>query len=947
LFRWETLEVRVTPAFPFPTLFTGGVHVASADVNGDGFADIVAAAGPGGGPHVEVFSGQTGKVTLGFYAYDAGFHGGVYVATGDVNGDGVADIVTGPGEGGGPQVKVFSGTDGSLLETFMAYDPAFTGGVRVAVGDVNGDGRADIITAAGPGGGAHVKVFSGKDGSLLESFLAYDPTFTGGAFVAAGDINGDGKADIITGAGAGGGPHVKVFDGATGQDLLSFFAYDPGFTGGVTVAAGPVGGGSTADIITGAGPGGGPHVKVIAPNGQLLESYNAYEAGFTGGVFVADPDLNADGHDDIVTGAGNGGATRVRAFSGSDLSVMADFKAFPAVPGGPFSTRGTPIDRTPPVVQITAPPPAQVSTNPTIGGTVTDAGGSGVQSLTASVDGGQPLAVTFNPSTGSFTFTTSLATNGSADGAHTVSFVALDKAGNTAQPVSASFTLKTNQSGDHTPPVIEITDQIPAQISENTVIHGTATDTGGSGVQLVTASLDGRPAQSLPFSLTSGRFAFPTGLATDGSADGPHTVSFVAQDVAGNVSQPTVVSFTLNTRGPTVNFDLDAASDTGVKGNQRTDMSTVTLTGQTTANATVKLVQTGAQTTAGNDGTFSFTGVTLTPGPNTFTIQATDDQNKTGSLTRVITLNSAPTVAGPVTNFQVAQGAQDSIFNLPTIFSDVDVNTLVHFDTNAGGFDVELFDQQTPLTVANFLDQYVTAGRYNSSIFHRNAHLTTGQEFVLQGGAFRFQSSPATLTPIKTASDPTVKNEPLLSNQQGTIAMAKLPATAPGGGPDSATSEFFFNLGDNSRNSAALDSQNGGFTAFGTLRGTGQQVVNQLAAIQPQDRSGFNSALDELPLQNYPQPPNGNFPTDTTAANYAFINSVAVTRKPGAGNVDALTFAVVSNSNANLVTATITSGDRLVLHYNTGQPAGAATIVLKATDKDGDQVTTNFTVTVA
>ena len=96
-----------------------------------------------------------------------------------------------------------------------AFDPTFTGGVRVAVGDVNGDGVEDVIAAAGPGGGPNVKVFSGVDGSLMFSFFAYDPSFTGGVFVAAGDTNNDGKADIITGAGAGGGPHVKVSAGPT------------------------------------------------------------------------------------------------------------------------------------------------------------------------------------------------------------------------------------------------------------------------------------------------------------------------------------------------------------------------------------------------------------------------------------------------------------------------------------------------------------------------------------------------------------------------------------------------------------------------------------------------------------------------------------------------------------------------------------------------------------
>jgi trimeric autotransporter adhesin len=282
--------------FPFGAGFQGGVRVAVGDVNGDGVPDVIAGAGPGAAPHVKVFDGRTFQEIASFLAYDAGFHGGVFVAAGDVNGDGHADMLTGADAGpAGGHVKVFDGVTHAEIRSFFAY-PGFAGGVRVAAGDVNGDGKADLITGAGPGAGSHVKVFDGFSGAELASFFAFG-SFQGGVYVAAGDFNGDGRADVITGAGPGAGPHVKVFNGPGGSELASFFAYG-NFAGGVRVGTADIDGDGLADILTGVGPGllrfaasqagTSPPVKVFqGPLAQEVPSPFALDALFAGGLFVA------------------------------------------------------------------------------------------------------------------------------------------------------------------------------------------------------------------------------------------------------------------------------------------------------------------------------------------------------------------------------------------------------------------------------------------------------------------------------------------------------------------------------------------------------------------------------------------------------------------------------------------------------------------------------------
>ena len=257
--------------------FTGGIRTATGDVTGDGITDYVVATGPGGAPLVEVIDGRSGATVRSFFAYDPSFRGGVYVAVGDVTGDGRMDIVTGAGAGGGPHVKVFDGVTGAeIIGFFGINDPNFTGGVRVAVGDFNKDGYADLIAAAGEGGGPRIAIWSGLTiaqfripTTLIPDFFAYEANLTNGAYIAVGNLNGDGDLKLITGAGEGGGPRISVF---SARDLMAgrfirvvdMFVGSPFSTTGVRVAAADLNNDGIDDLIAGPGPGSDGIVRVYA-----------------------------------------------------------------------------------------------------------------------------------------------------------------------------------------------------------------------------------------------------------------------------------------------------------------------------------------------------------------------------------------------------------------------------------------------------------------------------------------------------------------------------------------------------------------------------------------------------------------------------------------------------------------------------------------------------------
>jgi hypothetical protein len=316
-------QVAGTPAAtlrPFGAVPTN-VRTATADVDGDGTPDTILVTGPGTPARFAVVSGKDDTTVLVPPTDPLGgdFTGGLFVAAGDLDGDGRAEIVITPDQGGGPNVVIYSlGAGGSLTtpKAFFALgNPAFRGGARSAMGDINHDGTPDLVVGAGFLGGPNVEIHDGRavaagDYATLigGGFFAFDGpdavTLRNGVFLAVGDVNGDGFADLIVGGGPGGAPRVLILDGhklatndlagAEAAPVANFFvAGDDADRGGVRLAARDLDGDGRAEVVAGSGEGSASRVRVysgmsIGSGGEpaAFQDIDPFGGPLPGGVFV-------------------------------------------------------------------------------------------------------------------------------------------------------------------------------------------------------------------------------------------------------------------------------------------------------------------------------------------------------------------------------------------------------------------------------------------------------------------------------------------------------------------------------------------------------------------------------------------------------------------------------------------------------------------------------------
>jgi hypothetical protein len=302
-------------------------------------AVIAVGADQGGGPRVRIFHDLRGEAAFDFFAYDSNFRGGVKVAVADLNGDTIPDVVTAPGPGMQALIRVFDGRDMSLMLEFNGMDPAkWQGGVNIAAADMGPSRRALVAVAPDVGGGPFVSVFDLAQGKMIDEYPCFDGNMRGGLRLAYGDVDGDGEADLSVIQGpCDHPPTVRMFN-IQRKVVGEMNVFDPAWRGGAWIAAADVTGKGRVNLIVGMDAGGPGIVRIFdLVQQRVLGEWTPYPRGFRGGVRVAARDVDGDGVLDIVCVPGAGlRNSPLHVINGKTGRPLGELPTFEGFEGGAF-----------------------------------------------------------------------------------------------------------------------------------------------------------------------------------------------------------------------------------------------------------------------------------------------------------------------------------------------------------------------------------------------------------------------------------------------------------------------------------------------------------------------------------------------------------------------------------------------------------------------------------
>ena len=263
----------------FDGKFKGGATVAAGDVNGDGVDEFVVGAGSTGGSQVQIYRPDR-TLIRSFFAFPQDMKDGINVAVGDLDGDGKAEIVVAPQPGHTPQVRVFN-DHGQMIREFTVFESSYTGGIQVAVIPAHAGVAGNIIVASGFARQAEVRVYDAEGKKILASFTPFGQDSSNGATVTGGWSDTFGQSVVVIGPGLGQKPLIQIFSASTKEKLAQWLAYDVKVKTGLSITY------RGDSVMTGPSVGGGPDVKTFSMHGDEVNRYSVYEPSFRGGVNVA------------------------------------------------------------------------------------------------------------------------------------------------------------------------------------------------------------------------------------------------------------------------------------------------------------------------------------------------------------------------------------------------------------------------------------------------------------------------------------------------------------------------------------------------------------------------------------------------------------------------------------------------------------------------------------